>query len=448
MSAAGELHDAGMFQRFFRSEASGAVVLVFATILALVWANSPWSASYFDLQHTYIGVSWGDATFKLSLQHWINDGLMVLFFFVVGLEIKRELLVGHISSLRLATVPVAAAVGGMLVPAAVFLAFNAGTEAARGWAVPMATDIAFALGILALLGSRVPTSLKVFLTAVAIADDIGAVFVIAIFYTANVNLVALWVAIALFLLLVAANRAHLRAPMVYVLLGLGVWAGVFASGIHATVAGILVAFAVPIRARIEPGEFFNRMRRAGRDLEEVKEDELSRVSMILEPAQMEWLDDLQHTIGDMIPSGIALEHAMHRIVSFIILPLFALFNAGVVLNQERLQLLDDPVTLGVILGLVLGKQIGVTLFTWLAVKSGRGSRPEGVTWPMIYGVSCVAGVGFTMSLFISELAFKGILMDEAKIGIIVGSLISGVWGYLVLRRAIGKAPAVAKPTAA
>jgi len=367
----------------------------------------------------------------------------VLFFFVVGLEIKRELLVGHISTLRLASVPVAAAVGGMLVPAAVFLAFNAGTEAARGWGVPMATDIAFALGILALLGSRVPTSLKVFLTAVAIADDIGAVFVIAIFYTENVNLVALGVAVVLFLLLVAANRAHLRQPLVYVLLGLGVWAGVFASGVHATVAGILVAFAVPIRARIEPREFFERMRRAGRDLDELKEDEVSRVSMLLEPAQMEWLDDLRLTIGDMIPSGIALEHALHRIVSFIILPLFALFNAGVVLDQDTLNLLDDPVTLGVILGLVLGKQVGVTLFTWLVVKSGRGSRPEGVTWPMIYGVSCLAGVGFTMSLFISELAFKGILVDEAKIGIIAGSLISGVWGYLVLRRAIAKAPTAA-----
>ncbi|MEJ2369603.1 MAG: Na+/H+ antiporter NhaA [Gemmatimonadales bacterium] len=444
MSAAGELHDAGMFQRFFRSEASGAIVLVFATILALVWANSPWSASYFDLQHTYIGVSWGDATFHLSLQHWINDGLMVLFFFVVGLEIKRELLVGHISSVRLATVPVVAAVGGMLVPAALFLAFNAGTEAARGWGVPMATDIAFALGILALLGSRVPTSLKVFLTAVAIADDIGAVLVIAIFYTANVNIVALGVAVALFLLLVAANRAHLRAPLVYVLLGLGVWVGVFASGVHATVAGILVAFAVPIRARIEPAEFFERMRRAGRDLEEVKEGEISRVSMILEPAQMEWLDDLQHTIGDMIPSGIALEHALHRIVSFLILPLFALFNAGVALSPEKLGLLGDPVTLGVILGLVLGKQIGVTLFTWLAVKSGRGSRPDGVTWPMIYGVSCLAGVGFTMSLFISELAFSATLVDEAKIGILAGSLIAGLWGYLVLRRAIAKLPTDAK----
>ncbi len=443
MSAGAELHDAGMFQRFFRSEVSGAIVLVVATVLALAWANSPWAASYFDLQHTSIGVSWGDATFQLSLQHWVSDGLMVLFFFVVGLEIKREILVGHISSLRLASVPVAAAVGGMLIPAAIYLAFNVGTEAARGWGVPMATDIAFALGILALLGSRVPTSLKVFLTAIAIADDIGAVFVIALFYTEKVNVVALGVAVVLFLLLVAANRAHLRVPLIYILLGLGVWVGVFASGVHATVAGILVAFAVPIRARIEPREFFERMRRAGRDLEEVKEDGISRESMLLEPAQLEWLDDLQHTIGDMIPSGIALEHALHRVVSFIILPLFALFNAGIVLGQDRLALLVDPVTLGVILGLVLGKQIGVTLFTWLIVKSGRGSRPEGVTWPMIYGVSCVAGVGFTMSLFISELAFKGILVDEAKIGIIAGSLISGVWGYLVLRRAIARAPAAA-----
>lgn len=432
-----------MFQRFFRSEASGAIVLLAATLFALVWANSPWADAYFDLRHTYIGVSWGDAAFKLSLQHWVNDGLMVLFFFVVGLEIKRELLVGHLSSWRVAKVPVAAAIGGMIVPAAIYFGLNAGTEASRGWGVPMATDIAFALGILALLGSRVPIALKVFLTAVAIADDIGAVLVIALFYTEQVKIAALLVAVVLFLLLVAANRAHLRAPPVYVLLGLGVWAAVFASGIHATVAGILVAFAVPIRARMEPREFFERMRRAGRDLEEVKEDEVTRESMLLQPAQLEWLDDMHQTIGDMIPSGIALEHFLHPIQSYFILPLFALFNAGVALNAAMFAFPPDPITLGIILGLFLGKQTGILLFTWLAVKSGRASLPEGVTWPMTYGLSCLAGVGFTMSLFIAELAFTATMASEAKIGILLGSLLAGVWGYLVLRRAIAGAAAAA-----
>ena len=432
-----------MFQRFFQSEVAGSVVLLAATVVALVWANSPWAEVYFGIQHTYIGVSWGDATFKLSLQHWVNDGLMVLFFFVVGLEIKRELLVGQLSSFRNAFGPVSAAIGGMVVPALLYAAFNLGTEGARGWGIPMATDIAFALGILALFGSRVPIALKVFLTALAIADDIGAVLVIAVFYTEQVRLGALLVAAILFLLLAAANRAHLRRPLLYVVLALGVWAAVFASGVHATVAGILVAFAVPVRARIEPKDFLERMRSAARDLEGVREDEISRESMLLEPRQMEWLDDVHHTIGDMIPSGLALEHFLHPIQAYLILPLFALFNAGVALNAEMLTLPPHPITLGVVGGLFLGKQIGVMLATWLAVKSGRAALPEGVDWPMVYGISCLAGVGFTMSLFISELAFRGIMVDEAKVGILVGSLAAGVWGYLVLRRALRRRAAAA-----
>jgi NhaA family Na+:H+ antiporter len=327
----------------------------------------------------------------------------------------------------------------MVVPAAMYLAFNAGTDAARGWGVPMATDIAFALGILALFGSRAPIALKVFLTALAIADDIGAVLVIALFYTEEVRLGALLVAAILFVLLAAANRAHLRRPGIYILLGLGVWAAVFASGVHATVAGILVAFAVPVRARIEPQEFLERMRRSARDLDALNQDELTRESMLLEPSQMEWLDDVHHATGDMIPSGIALEHLLHPVQAFLILPLFALFNAGVALNVEMVALPPDPVTLGVIFGLFFGKQIGVMSFTWLAVKSGRASLPEGASWPMIYGISCLAGVGFTMSLFVSELAFKGIMADEAKIGILIGSLLSGALGYIVLTRALKRA---------
>ena len=404
-------------------------------MLALAWANSPWAASYFELQHTYIGVSWGDASFKLSLQHWINDGLMVVFFFVVGLEIKRELVVGQLSSMRKAFGPVAAALGGMVVPAALYLVFNGGTEAARGWGVPMATDIAFALGILALFGARAPIGLKVVLTALAIADDIGAVLVIALFYTEKVRILALVVAGVLLLLLAAANRARLRPPGLYILLALGVWAAVFASGVHATVAGILVAFVVPVRARIEPREYLARLRRASGELDAL-EDSLTRVSMLSETQQLDLLDDVYHSTGDMIPSGIALEHFLHPLQAFIILPLFALFNAGVALNAEMLAMPPDRLTLGVIAGLFVGKQVGVMLFTWLAVKSGRASRPEGVSWPMIYGVSCLAGVGFTMSLFISELAFTGTMASEAKIGILAGSLLAGIWGYLVLFRAL------------
>jgi len=427
----------GMFQRFVHSEVSGSVVLLACTLIALAWANSPWAESYFDLAHTKIGISWGDAVFHLSLQHWVNDGLMVLFFFVVGLEIKRELVVGHLSTARKAFLPVSAALGGMIVPAAMYLLFNAGGEGARGWGIPMATDIAFALGILAVFGSRLPIGLKVFLTALAIADDIGAVLVIAVFYTEEVRLVALAVAGVLLLLLLAANRAHLRRPGVYILLAIGVWAAVFASGIHATVAGILVAFVVPVRARIDPTEFMQRSHGVLGQLAELDEGALTRVSMLEEKQQLALLDDLYRAAGDMRPPGITLEYFLHPIQAFFVLPLFALFNAGVAFNADMLAMPPDPITLGVVVGLLAGKQIGVMLFAWLAIVSGRASLPEGVGWPMIYGASCLAGVGFTMSLFISELAFAGALAtDEAKLGILAGSLLAGVWGYLVLRRAL------------
>jgi NhaA family Na+:H+ antiporter len=277
----------------------------------------------------------------------------------------------------------------------------------------------------------------VFLTALAIADDIGAVLVIAVFYTEEVRLAALAVAGVFLLLLLAANRAHLRRPGVYILLAIGVWVAVFASGIHATVAGILVAFVVPVRARIDPTEFMQRSRGVLGQLAELDEGALTRVSMLEEKRQLALLDDLYRAAGDMRPPGITLEYFLHPIQAFFVLPLFALFNAGVAFNADMLAMPPDPITLGVVVGLLAGKQIGVMLFAWLAIVSGRASLPEGVGWPMIYGASCLAGVGFTMSLFISELAFAGALAtDEAKLGILAGSLLAGVWGYLVLRRAL------------
>lgn len=434
----------GVFQRFFHSQVSGSIVLLACTILALVWANSPWSDSYFELAHTYIGVSWGDAELRMSLQHWINDGLMVLFFFVVGLEIKRELVVGHLSSFKQAALPVAAAAGGIVLPASIYLSLNAGTAGAPGWGVPMATDIAFALGILALFGKRVPIGLKVFLTALAIADDIGAVLVIALFYTEQIRVGGLiFAAVVLGLLFLVLQTPLRRRVGIVFLLIVGVWAGVFASGVHATVAGILLAFLVPVRARIEPERF---MASAHGRLEELRSHSLTRQSMLSNEAQLDAIEDLYDNCRNMRPSGLSLEHYLHPVQAFLVLPLFALFNAGVPITANIVDVITTPVALGVILGLVLGKQIGIVLFSWLVIRFGGGNLPEGVTWAQIYGAACLAGVGFTMSLFVTDLAFEAdSLIGQAKIGILTASLLAGAWGWLVLNRTLPRGvPAAAE----
>ena len=423
-----------MFQEFFHSEVSGSIVLLACTIAALFWANSQWSQAYFDLAHTYVGVGWGDHIFKLSLSHWIGDGLMVIFFLVVGLEIKREMVVGQLSSVRQAVLPVSAAVGGMLVPAGIFLLFNSGGPTQHGWGIPMATDIAFALGILSLFGKRVPIGLKVFLTALAIVDDMGAVIVIAVFYTEQIVLGGLVVAGVAMLLVFLAARFGIRRIGVYIILGVIAWAGVLTSGIHATIAGVLLAFLIPVKARIDPSEFHERARRAYRELQET---ELTRESMVTDKRQMRLLDDLYLTVEDMRPAGIVIEHHLHPIQTFLILPLFAFFKAGVPIGGEAVRDLAGPLGLGVIGGLFLGKQIGITLFSWLAIRSGRAEMPEGVGWGQLWGASALGGVGFTMSIFVSELAFgDASLISEAKIGILIASLIAGVAGYIILARVL------------
>ena len=419
---------------FVHSEVAGSVILLACTVAAMVWANSPWAAAYFALVHTKLALVFGTSTFALSLQHWINDGLMVAFFFVVGLEIKRELSVGHLSSVRQAALPVAAALGGMVVPAAIYLSFNTGGPGARGWGVPMATDIAFALGILALLGSRVPIGLKVFLTALAIADDLGAVLVIALFYTEQIRWDALGAALVFLLLVALAVRSGLRRPVLYALPILGVWVSVFASGVHATVAGILVAMVVPVRPRLAPVAFLGTV---SATLEALRTAGLTRDSVLADEAQLDALVTLDDAATDMRPPGLTLERFFHPIQAFLILPLFAFFNAGVDLTGRGRDALVEPVTLGVIVGLVLGKLLGIGLSSWLAVRSGYTSLPEGVTGLQIAGVALLGGVGFTMSLFVSELAFDAeALLDAAKLGILVASATAGVCGYLVLRTAL------------
>ena len=375
----------GAFPEFVHSEVASSVALLACSVIALVWANSPWADVYEELLHTKFGLTLGDKSFVLTLHHWINDGLMVVFFFVVGLEVKRELVVGHLSSVKKATLPVMAAAGGMAVPAALYTALNYGGEGMSGWGIPTATDIAFALGVLALLGSRVPIGLKVFLTALAIADDIGAVLVIALFYTDEIAWVGLAIAAVFLVLLLLADRVwRVRTVGVLAVLVIGVWVGVFTSGIHATIAGILMALLAPVRPRIEPEQFLEISRSR---LDVLGDQGLTKESVIANPDQLDAIVELHEVAGEMRPPGLALEQYFHPVSAFVVLPLFALANAGVALGGDVRALAASPVTWGVILGLVLGKQIGITLLSWLVIRSGRAELPDNVTWPQVFGES-------------------------------------------------------------
>ncbi|MBN1287249.1 MAG: Na+/H+ antiporter NhaA [Anaerolineae bacterium] len=418
------------FQQFFRNEAMGGILLLAFTGIALIWANSPLAESYNTFWHTHLVIGAGDFKLDKSLLHWVNDGLMVIFFFVVGLEIKREVLIGELASRRKAALPIAAALGGMLAPAALFLLVNAGGAAQNGWGVPMATDIAFALGVLSLLGNRVPISLKVFLTALAIVDDIGAILVIALFYTAEISSTAL-VAGAVFLgLLILANRLGVRHPLIYGLLSLGLWVAFLKSGVHATVAGVLAAMTIPARTLINADEFIKQAHFL------IHEFECGECGEYVLPnkQQRAALQALEGTIQNVESPMQRLEHALHPWMSFGIMPIFALANAGVALGGDLGATFTQPLAIGVILGLVIGKPLGVTLASWLAVRLGLADLPNGVTWRQIAGAGMLAGIGFTMALFIGSLAFEGSpLLDATKIGILAASLVAGVLGWLALR---------------
>jgi NhaA family Na+:H+ antiporter len=339
--------------------------------------------------------------------------------------------VGELSSLRQAALPIAAAAGGMAAPALIYTAVNLGGEGARGWGVPMATDIAFALGVLALLGSRAPTSLKVFLTALAIVDDLGAVLVIALFYTEEVRWAALGAAGLFLAALLAANRLHVRHPLAYALLGLGLWVGFLESGVHATMAGVLLAMSIPARTRVDTGEFYKRARTLLDDFDRAGDEE---PNIRLNGGQQAAIGELEAACEQVQTPMQRFEHMLHPWVAFGIVPLFALANAGVTLPSDLGEALTEPVTLGVILGLVLGKQLGITLFAWLAVRGGWADLPGDLSWRHVYGASWLAGVGFTMSLFIAGLAFgDGPLLNAAKAGILAASLVSGTVGWLIIR---------------
>jgi NhaA family Na+:H+ antiporter len=420
------------FQSFFQLESAGSILLLACAVLALLWANSPFAESYFHLweQELTIGLVDGPGLTK-TLHHWINDGLMVVFFFVIGLEIKREVLIGELSSASKAGLPLAAALGGMVVPASVYAVLNAGEPTLHGWGIPMATDIAFALGILALLGSRAPLGLKIFLTALAIVDDLGAVLVIALFYTADVSFGSLGIAAGFLLAMFLLNALGVRHAIAYLIFGIGVWIAVLQSGVHATVAGVLAAMAIPASSRIDAPQFLSQARAY---LHEFEED-VGPDNELPSSDQRDAVYSLESAAEALLSPLARLEHLLHPWVAYVVIPVFALANAGVALSGGALDAVSGSLGLGVILGLVLGKQVGVMLFAWLAVKLGFATLPGEASWKQLYGVACLCGIGFTMSLFIGDLAFtEPEMLDAAKTAILVASVVAGLWGWIVLSR--------------
>lgn len=426
---------------FAKFEASGGILLICCTVISLVWANSPWAGSYFHLRHTELVLGFGSARLSEPLEFWINDGLMAVFFLLVGLEIKREMLAGELASFQKASLPIAAALGGMVVPALIYALLNRGGAGAAGWGIPMATDIAFALGVLALLGDRVPASLKVFLAALAIADDIGAVLVIAVFYTAKISWISLAVGGAFLVALMTMNRSGARHPLIYTLLGLGLWLAFLKSGVHATVAGVLLAMTIPVRTRIEGSEFLARSEMI---LAGFRSAEAAGETIPASATKIHALEAIE-SICERAQSPLQrFEHALAPWIKHFIMPVFALANAGVVLGHGAAAAMVAPISLGVICGLVLGKPIGIAAFSWLATRSGVAALPDGVGWRQILGVGMIGGIGFTMSLFLAALAFGNTPeLETAKVGVLCASAISGISGALVLLR--GGKPGSASP---
>jgi NhaA family Na+:H+ antiporter len=421
---------------FTQTEASGAVVLLAATMLALIWANSAWGDSYFEFWDIHLSFEVGGFHFDQSLKHVVDDGLMAIFFFVVGLEIKRELVVGELNSVKKASLPAVAALGGMVVPALIYVAFVASSgpaDALAGWGIPMATDIAFSVGVIALLSSRVPLGAKLFLLALAIVDDIGAILVIAIFYTDDLAFIWLVVAAATLALIAVARQAGIRAGIFYLPLAILAWYAFLESGVHATVAGVILGLLVPARAYYSDVDF---RRRAGWILERWDRNAAS-------PQAHARLDHDALELAAIAKESVSplerWEHALHPWSSFVVIPLFALANAGVrFVNIDIVEAVTSPVALGVSVGLIVGKPVGIVVATWLGLKLKLGELPRHTSFGHIIGLGFLAGVGFTVSLFITELAFRSspdahLFSDEAKIGIFIGSIVAGITGYTFLR---------------
>jgi Na+:H+ antiporter, NhaA family len=423
-----------MLERFIHGETTGSIILFGATIVALVWANSPWSASYVALWKFPLRLG-SRPLFSMDLHHWIDDGLMVLFFLVVGLEIKREIVKGELSNFRQAALPIMAALGGMIFPALLYLSVNHSGTGAHGWGIPMATDIGFALGVLALIGKGVPSSLRVFMLALAIVDDVGAILVIAFFYTPHISFPALALAAGLLTLLVVVVLR--QGPIsVYVVIGFLFWAAVLSSGVHATIAGVILGLLAPLKPKYRPEELADN---AESLLSTFRDQIVSRDKLSAE-ATLSQLDQLLRGTDSVAER---LERTIHPWVSFLILPLFALASAGVSLSAGELKMaISSPIAIGIFLGLVIGKPLGIFAFAFVAVRSKLATIADGLTWSGIFGVGALAGVGFTVALFISGLSFsEEALVADSKIAVLAASLAAGCIGYgflrLTLRDSIG-----------
>lgn len=424
--------------QFIKKSSFSAMLLFFSAFMALVLANSPFNDTIQHLLSQKIGFTIGEFKVYKSLLLWINDGLMSIFFFVVGLELKREIIAGELSNPKNIIMPIIGAIGGMLIPASIYLLFNQGNsaESLNGWGIPMATDIAFALGVLYLLGPKVPIQLKVFLTALAIIDDIGAVSVVALFYTNKITISNIVIGALILGLMFLLNRLKVRNVLIYAILGIGgAWLAILLSGVHATIAAVLAAFAIPSTRAIDKESFVNTLSSLKKDFEKAKSVE--NEAFLLSPDEENIIGEIRRIADDSISPLQKLEHSMHSFVLYVVMPIFALANAGLVITNEWFEMLTSPVALGVMLGLILGKLIGIFGLSYLGLKLKLFTMPQGMNYQMLLGVSFLAAIGFTMSLFINSLAFDNdIYIEQAKMGILSASLISGLLGYQIIKRAI------------
>jgi len=433
-------------EEFLHRESSSGIVLMIGVAAALFIANSRFYPAYDHFLHMKFTIGTADFSISHSIHHWINDGLMALFFFVIGLEVKREILIGELSNLRQAILPIGAALGGMVVPAGFYLVFNQTGAAAHGWGIPMATDIAFAVGIVALLGSRVPHSLVAMLLALAIVDDIGAVLVIALFYTDTIHTGALLYAALCLVLLIVVNMMGIRKPLPYAVLGILLWLAMMKSGVHATLAGVLAAFTVPARSSCNPDQFSSTISYLAEDFKaQIGQSGASSELAVLRNSRKQGiLQSIENNVHYMESPLQRMEHALHGWVSFLVIPVFALANAGIPIDFSRLDdILLHPVTIGIMAGLLFGKVLGVGLCSWIIIKFRLSGLPRGVSLTQIVGIGFLAGVGFTMSIFIGSLAFATHpeLLLNAKIGIVFASLVAGITGYVWLFIATENSPA-------
>lgn len=419
-------------EEFIHRQTTSGILLMLCAIAALYIANSPLSTAYHELLKMPFTIGVPDFQLSKTIHHWINDGLMALFFFVVGLELKREILVGELSDPKQAILPIVAAIGGMVVPVAIYISINPEGDALNGWGVPMATDIAFALGALALLGNRVPKNLLTFLVALAIVDDLGAVTVIALFYTETLNITALSIAAAMIGLLVAINFGGIRRPLPYMLIGVVLWIAMLKSGVHATLAGIILAFTIPMRPKYDPESFLENIKGM---LGQIKQTFINEPNIIKNDQLRCQVQTLGESVDLVQAPAQILEHKMHTPTAYIIIPIFSLANAGIPIDWSALgSLITHPVSMGISAGLVFGKLIGIAGFAWLAVRLGVTALPSGVNFKHIIGAALMGGIGFTMSIFIAELGFANSPEDllMAKSGILLASIIAGVSGFLWL----------------